>query len=145
MKQPTTEQLITIRRVVFNTIVTDMWEENGKTEPLNVDKEWERAQSEDDAKVYMGFLDNVAKAAIGEWEKLNGWQPIPAGGLPAGRYQVAVATDQGFEAHILECDRNGNWLHEGEFTFQHGYYFEPKFYMPELPSVEGLVNEDDAE
>lgn len=144
MKQPTPEQLALIRRVVFDTIVTDMWEESGKTEPLDVNKEWERAQSEDDAKVYMGFLDNVAKAAIGEWEKLNDWQVIPEK-LPAGRYQVAVATDEGFEAHILECDRNGNWLHEGEFTFQHGYYFSPKFFIPVLPSVEGLVNEDDAE
>lgn len=58
----------------------------------------------------------------------NSWQPIPDN-LPKGKYQVTVATDSGPCVEILEFDGRG-WLHEGEYTFQHGYYFRPMLYQP---------------
>lgn len=55
------------------------------------------------------------------------WQPIPDD-LPRGKYMVTVATDDRPCVEILEFDGRG-WLHEGEYTFSHGYYFRPVLYQ----------------
>lgn len=40
-----------------------------------------------------------------------------------GEWLVTVDTDCGQRVHVLELDRKGNWIHEGEPTFCHGYCF----------------------
>lgn len=54
------------------------------------------------------------------------WKPIPKD-LAPGRYLVTVATDSGAETNILQWDGKG-WEHEGEYTFQHGYFYRPVMY-----------------
>lgn len=54
------------------------------------------------------------------------WKPIPKD-LAPGRYLVTVDTDSGPETNVLQWDGKG-WLHEGEYTFQHGYFYRPVMY-----------------
>lgn len=58
----------------------------------------------------------------------SSWQPIPDN-LPRGKYMVTVATDDGPCVEILEFDGLHGWLHDGEYTFEHGYYFRPVLYQ----------------
>ena len=57
-----------------------------------------------------------------------------------GEYLVTVDTDSGRETHVLEFT-SGKWLHEGEFTFQHGYYFRPIAWAPRPAGYDGEVPE----
>lgn len=53
------------------------------------------------------------------------WRPITDDDpVPGERYLVSVATDDGDEVHILLRENYG-WIHEGEYTFEHGYFFRP--------------------
>lgn len=62
--------------------------------------------------------------------------------LPApGEWLVTVETDGGREVHVLEHKGNGKWRHEGEFTFQHGYYFHPIAWAPRPEAYAGEVPE----
>lgn len=56
------------------------------------------------------------------------WKAIPEG-LAKGEYLVTVNSDDGALVRVLEFDGKG-WLHEGEYTYQHGWYFEPVLYKP---------------
>jgi len=58
---------------------------------------------------------------------------------PAGEWLVTVDTDGGREVHVLEHKGNGKWRHEGEFTFQHGYYFHPIAWAPRPDGYTGEV------
>lgn len=44
---------------------------------------------------------------------------------PKGEWLVTVDTDDGREVQVLLHEGNGKWLHDGEYTFRHGYYFRP--------------------
>jgi hypothetical protein len=62
--------------------------------------------------------------------------------LPApGDWLVTVDTDDGREVHVLHHVRDGKWRHEGEFTFQHGYYFRPIAWAPRPAVYDGEVPE----
>lgn len=60
-----------------------------------------------------------------------------------GTYLVTVDTDEGRQVHTLEFDSKGRWVHEGEHTFQHGYYFRPIAWAPLPPAYAGAVGEED--
>lgn len=59
----------------------------------------------------------------------------------AGDYLVTVETDSGRETHVLAHTAYGKWMHEGEFTFQHGYYFRPIAWAPRPAAYDGEVAE----
>jgi hypothetical protein len=51
-----------------------------------------------------------------------------------GYWLVTVATDDGPEVHsLLFASKKQQWIHEGEATFCHGYYFCPTHWAP-LPA-----------
>jgi hypothetical protein len=51
-----------------------------------------------------------------------------------GYWLVTVATDDGPEVHsLLFASKKQQWIHEGEATFCHSYYFCPTHWAP-LPS-----------
>lgn len=64
---------------------------------------------------------------------------------PAERkdYLCAVETDSGAETHVLHWDGRG-WLHECEYTFQHGYMFSPYAWAEPIapPAREQFPEED---
>jgi len=72
------------------------------------------------------------------------WQPIETAPRD-GSCLLAIATDDGYTFGVLERDKRGNWIHEGEPTFCKGYYFEPTHWrdLPEPPVVEPRYNDDD--
>ncbi len=49
------------------------------------------------------------------------------GSLPRERchHLVTVDTESGRETHILMHMGRNKWLHDGEYTFEHSYYFRP--------------------
>lgn len=57
----------------------------------------------------------------------------------AGDYLVTVETDSGRETHVLAHTAYGKWMHEGEFTFRHGYYFRPIAWAPRPAAYAGEV------
>lgn len=59
----------------------------------------------------------------------------------AGDYLVTVETDSGRETHVLAHTAYGKWMHEGEFTFQHDYYFRPIAWAPRPEAYAGEVPE----
>jgi len=65
---------------------------------------------------------------------LSKWQSIETAPQD-GKCIVAVKTDNGTILAILDRDKKGNWIHEGEPTFCHSYYYEPVMWtpLPELP------------
>lgn len=44
-----------------------------------------------------------------------------------GYYLCAIATDDGNFINILKFDGD-DFLHDGEYCFQHGYYFDPVYW-----------------
>lgn len=68
------------------------------------------------------------------------WQPIET--APAdGRCLLAIETDEGYEFGVLTRDSRGNWVHEGEPTFCHSYYFKPTHWQP-LPPPPALASQE---
>ena len=67
------------------------------------------------------------------------WQPIESAPKD-GNCLVAVNTDEGYTIAVLDRDEKGDWLNDGEPTFCHSYYFEPKYWhsLPSPPQKEGL-------
>lgn len=63
----------------------------------------------------------------------------PATLPPKGDWLVTVDTDSGREVHTLEHEGGGKWRHEGEYTFQHGYYFRPIAWAPRPEAYSGPV------
>lgn len=61
---------------------------------------------------------------------------------PSGEWLVTVDTDSGREVHVLMHEDNGKWRHEGEFTFQHGYFFRPIAWAPRPPAFDGEIQEE---
>lgn len=62
--------------------------------------------------------------------------------LPAqGRWLVTVDTDSGREVHTLVHAGGGKWMHEGEYTFQHGYMFRPIAWAPRPEAYAGEVQQ----
>ncbi len=95
------------------------------------------AQAEPDAAA----LDLTAAYMLGRLEgratpaapSVPQWQPIET--APAdGQCLVWVDTDDGGEVMKLQGDAKGRWIYEGEPTYCHGFYIEPKFWMP-LPAA----------
>lgn len=73
------------------------------------------------------------------------WRPIET--IPAtGDFLLAIATDDGWTYSVLPRDKKGNFIHEGEPTFCHGYYFEPRFWAecPPPPTEEQIAATEDA-
>lgn len=62
---------------------------------------------------------------------------------PSGEWLVTVETDSGREVHVLMHEDNGKWRHEGEFTFQHGYYFRPIAWAPRPLAFGGEIPEEE--
>ena len=58
----------------------------------------------------------------------DAWLPVERATIAPGTYLVTVLTDSGREVHVLEHNHKGQWIHEGEPTFRHGYFFRPIFY-----------------
>jgi hypothetical protein len=57
------------------------------------------------------------------------WQPIAT--APAdGRCLLAIETDHGYTFGVLDREKSGDWIHDGEPTYCHGYYFCPTHWMP---------------
>ncbi len=61
------------------------------------------------------------------------WQPIETAPKD-GKCLVLVETDDGDWIGRLDRDKKGNWIHDGEPTFCHSYYFCPVKWMP-LPAA----------
>lgn len=70
------------------------------------------------------------------------WQPIESAPKD-GRCLLAVATDDGWDFAVLQRDARGNWIHEGEPTFCHGYYYRPKFWMPLPPEPTASLHDSE--
>jgi len=64
----------------------------------------------------------------------EGWYPIETAPVP-GNCLVAIDTDDGWEYGFLYRDCEGNWIHEGEPTFCHGYYYHPMYWTDKIPSL----------
>lgn len=67
------------------------------------------------------------------------WLPIST--APAdGKCLVLVDTDDGPYICRLDRDRDGNWIHDGEPTFCHGYLFRPILWspFPDLPAEDAI-------
>jgi hypothetical protein len=62
------------------------------------------------------------------------WKPISTAPKD-GKCLLAILTDEGWEYGVLERRSDGVWIHEGEPTYSHGYYYDPKFWT-ELPENE---------
>ena len=58
-----------------------------------------------------------------------------------GDWLVTVDTDSLREVHVLTHEGKGKWRHEGEFTFQHGYYFHPIAWAARPEAYAGEVPE----
>lgn len=52
-----------------------------------------------------------------------------------GFYEVTVDTDDGEEVLILQYDKSGHWIYEGEPTYAHGFYIAVKFWRPRADPV----------
>lgn len=62
--------------------------------------------------------------------------------LPAkGYWLVTVDSDDGREVHVLWHSGGNKWLHDGEYTFQHGHYFRPIAWAPRPEAYAGKVPE----
>jgi hypothetical protein len=59
-----------------------------------------------------------------KWTSVDECLPEP------GMWLVTVDTDDKPEVHVLELNRKQQWIHEGEPTFCHGYYFRPTHWAP---------------
>lgn len=70
----------------------------------------------------------AALEAAGE----DAWLPIETAPKD-GNCLLAIETDDGYTFAVLERDKKGNWIHEGEPTYRHGYYFNPTHWRP-LPA-----------
>lgn len=70
------------------------------------------------------LTSSLGGAETGGWAMLSDDLP------ESGRWKVAVHTDEGDEVHTLELSPSGDWIHEGEATYAHGYYFSPYAYAP---------------
>lgn len=57
-----------------------------------------------------------------------------------GDFLVTVETDGGREVHTLEY-RAGQWVHDGEYTFEHSYLFRPVAWAPRPVAYAGEVSE----
>lgn len=95
----------------------------GLTEWLNRQLCYARIEGNDRVA---GYCEELLRMVAG------GWQPI-ATAPRDGNCLVACATDDGWMLAVLERDKKGNWIHEGEPTFCHSWYCEPKWWQP-LPA-----------
>ncbi len=59
---------------------------------------------------------------------------------------VTVDTDSGPMVYVLELNDRGQWIHEGEPTFAHGYYFRPTHWarIPEPASTSEISDQEAA-
>ena len=73
------------------------------------------------------------------WTVINESSPSS---FPArrGNYLVTVETEGDREVHVLEYVA-GKWMHDGEYTFQHGYQFRPIAWAPRPPAFSGEIPE----
>lgn len=80
--------------------------------------------------------DKASEVRAAEWISVEDQLPEP------GMWLVAVETDDGMQVHSLELNKKRQWMHEGEPTFCHGYYFDPKFWrpLPAAPSTADSAN-----
>jgi hypothetical protein len=83
----------------------------------------------DDSSARSGEQDNLGAPAVVS----AGWRPIETA-PEDGRCLLAINTDDGYEFGVLLRDAKGRWIHDGEPTFCHGYYYEPTHWMP-LPEA----------
>ena len=58
-----------------------------------------------------------------------------------GYWLVTVDADDGSEVHVLWHSGDNKWLHDGEYTFQHGYHFRPVAWAPRPEAYAGEVLE----
>lgn len=58
-----------------------------------------------------------------------------------GYWLVTVDSDDGREVHVLWHSGGNKWLHDGEYTFQHGYHFRPVAWAPRPDGYTGEVLE----
>lgn len=58
-----------------------------------------------------------------------------------GYWLVTVDSDDGREVHVLWHSGDNKWLHDGEYTFQHGYHFRPIAWAPRPDGYTGEVLE----
>lgn len=71
------------------------------------------------------------------WVVIDDDNPVT---LPAAdEWLVTVETDSGREVHVLEHKGAGKWRHDGEYTFQHGYYFHPIAWAPRPEPFAGAI------
>ena len=91
-------------------------------------------------------VEDIEQAVLAKAQTVpavSAWEPIDT--APAdGNCLVAVETDDGWWVGQLERDSYGNWIHEGEPTYCHGYYFKPTHWMPlpAPPSTQQAVSQD---
>lgn len=78
-------------------------------------------------------------------ERNEGWHPCKEGEpMKSGTYLCTVATDEGLEVHTLKFNTaRGYWMHEGEATFCHGYYFEPVAWKDRPEPYPYVASEED--
>lgn len=72
------------------------------------------------------------------------WTSVEKPPEKSGDYLCAVDTDYGQETHVLNWDGK-RWIHEGEPTFCHGYYFKPYAWSGPIapPARDQFVSDDD--
>jgi hypothetical protein len=112
--------------------VTRAHELGGKTSTIMEDEgviEFARAI---ERELRAGSSDVRDKAL--QWISVDERLPEP------GRWLVAVETDDGMEVHSLDLNKKNQWMHEGEPTFCHGYYFHPMYWAP-LPAAPAASKE----
>ena len=72
------------------------------------------------------------------------WKPIKTAPVD-GKCLLAILSDDGWTYAELQRNSKGHWIHEGEPTFCHGYYFEPIYWteLPEDPPMPEHEEDDD--
>lgn len=72
----------------------------------------------------------VADAILAELQPSSEWVSVKDRLPEVGEYNVAADTDYGKKVTACELNKDGNWIHDGEETFCHSYYFEVTHWMP---------------
>lgn len=73
--------------------------------------------------------DPMKRALTAYLEAVDPWQPIESAPKD-GNCLLKIKTDEGFEYAVLERRDDGEWIHDGEPTYCHSYYFEPVEWAP---------------
>ena len=114
----------------------DVWPHGGEWEPLYLAAgACVSKPGESDAQTDLTIKpDAQERKPTTDWVDVN--DHLPEAG---GYYLVTVDTDDGLHVDVLMFDaENKNWIHEGEPTYCHSYYFCPTHWAKRPEAAHGI-------